>query len=299
MPDEFVDLSTNDDLEAAFAALRSNYAPTDEQPAEPTEDEGEEEEGNEGTEDESEESEPPAASDDVEIDGTVYKKSELAELTRLRDYLNSDPSTSANLQNAAAALEYSRQQAAATPPGVQPQPQPQWQPPAPPEGLDLEDPAIKSLWEQTVANAQQLEYQRQELVRRNVVETQSNVERAVTDWNGRYKLDDTTIANLRQAAAQSGVAAALEAQGRPIYDCITSALESAFWANPSLRNQYLDAIAEDTKRTAAADKSKQRKLASLSGRGSSVGSTKPPRDMTSEERHQGVIDALTEAMSRT
>lgn len=291
MPDELIPEDTDAALRDAFEQLRSNYGETaDETPEESTPDEGEDTEASE--EGEEEESSEPTDDDDVEVNGVTIKRSELSELLRLREFLDSDSSQS--LAQTAAQLEQARQRAAAPNPNLQP---PTYVPPAPPEGLDLEDPVIKALWDRQVNLEANLFAQQQELLRRSAVETTDQVERSVSDWNNKYKLDDSSLKSLREEAAATNLATVYAENGKSIYEGVHAALEAAFWSNPKLRSQYLLAAEESNKKSAAAQKAKERKLSALSGRGSSTSSAKPPAEMTPDERKQAVIAELDAAIN--
>lgn len=288
MPDELITTEEEQQLAAAFDRLRMDYQEpeeTNEPPEEPEEPSEEEEPDDESGE---------TASDDIEIaPGVSLSRTQLLELHRLSEFIGEGEGS---LRQTAAELEQARQRAAAVPaPAAQ---APSYVPPAPPEGLDLDDPTIRTLWDNQVQLAQAFEAQRTELLRRANAEVVDGVERAVTDWNAKYKLSEQDLTNLRQSAAAMNIAPQLESSGKSIYESVVSTLEAAFWSNPNLRNQYLVAQEESTRAASAAQKAKERKLASLSGRGSSTSANKAPAEMSADERKAAMIADLAAAMER-
>lgn len=293
MPDDKVTPEEAELYEQAFASLQAQFNSDSGGDEETNDDEGEETTEDEETNDESTDDESESTDDDDEIeveDGIKLKRSDIAELHRLRQFLDGD--TADSIRQSAQALEQARLNTTALPANL-----PTYTPPAAPEGLDLEDPAVKAIWERQTALEEQLFTQSQIAIQQRAATVRSDVERAVGDWNGKYKLDDKTLDSVRQAAANSQVAVALENSGKPIYDSVHAALESAFWADPNLRNKYLLAAEVDLKKTKASDDAKKRKLGALSGRGSSTSHSKAPTQMTADERRAAMVAEITEHLN--
>jgi len=231
----------------------------------------------------------------VDINGTSFTHAELADLLRLREYL--DGSLIESTRSASQALEQARQQASTFPPNS---PSPALadvsEAPTPPPDLDLDDPNIRVLWDNYAQLSQMVEAQRLELVRRENVETASFVEKACEDYQSKYRLDNSKMESLRLSAAQTGVGLALRNQGKSVYDSVIGALDAAFWSNPTLREAYLQGVEADNKTRASAQRRKEQKLASISGRQSAPRTTRPPESMTREERNQAMIAELAEAI---
>lgn len=290
MPDELINQTDEELLTSAFEQLRTNYTPVDEEVVDDPETDPEVVEDPEEEPDE-EVTEPET----IEVAGQKLSLSDIEELVRLKSFLDDD--TAATIRQSSEAVRQSQLRTPAVP-------QSQFVEPTPPEGLDLEDPNVKVLWENQVQMARVLDAQRQEMLSRQHSDIAGEVERAVTDWEAKYKLDDKTLADLREAAARTGIAAAMSTpidqggQGKSVYEGINAAMESAFWSNPTLRSQYLLAQEDAAQSTKTAQRNKTNKLSALSGRGSSPAKTKAPSAMTKEERQAAVIAELTEAMSR-
>ena len=289
----FMEPADAEALERAFEQLQSSYAdpdPTSSPASAEEEEEGEETSPLPSEEGEtSEEEETPEEEETYEIDGRTYTAAELAELARVRDHLLANPGTQQSLDAAAAAVRPAQLAPAAVPTYV---------PPTPPEELDLDDPTVKFLWEQQLQMHQQLESQRQEMIRRNVIETNAEVERSISDWNLRYSLDESNLAKVRERAASLNVAGSMVANGQSVYNATNSALEAAFWGDESLRSQYLRAAAEAERRTAAADRTKKTKLGALAGRGTTTGHSKPPTEMSADERRAAMISEISDHLAR-
>lgn len=291
MPDELIDPTDEELLSNAFEQLRTNYNPTGEEES-TTEEESTEESTEEEEESNDEESTEPET---IEVAGQKLSLADIEELVRLKTFLDDD--TAATIRQSSEAIRQSQQRTATVPTAA-------FVEPTPPPELDLEDPNVKLLWENQVQMARVLDAQRQQLLIRQNSEITGEVERAVSDWQNKYKLDDKILSTLREEAAKTGIAAAMSTpidqggQGKSIYEGINAAMESAFWSNPTLRSQYLLAQEEASKSTKTAQRNKTNKLSALSGRGGSPAKTKAPTQMTKEERQAAVIAELTEAMSR-
>lgn len=275
------------ELKEMFDALAAQYEDT----GASDEDAGEEEEESDDDESEEDESEEDDSDDDaVDLgDGTTLTRNEILQLRSLRTYLDANPAIQSSIDSATTAV--TRQPPAAVPP-------PQEFRLEVPEGLDLDDPTIKALWDQQELLARDLNNQRQELARRNLVETTDQVERAIVDWNAKYKVDTTQLSALRDRAAKTTMVSSLVSAGKSVYEAVNQAMETAFWSDDKLRTQYLNAAAEDAKRTARTQRSKTQKLSALAGRGTSAGSSKPPAEMTRDERREAMINEIADQMAR-
>lgn len=291
------------ELSAAFARLQEEYGQPieDTDPSTPPEEESDDEDetGDDGTggteeesDDESDDGESESASDIDLGDGTKLSATEAKSLLDFKRFLDGNPDTRANLDAARSIPPPPPAQPVATLPAAV-------TPPTPPEGLDLDDPSVKVLWEayqSVAANQQRIQ---QESLQRQQQENVAQVERAVSDWSTKYKVSETVLAGIRARAAASQVVPGLIASGKSTYDSIISALDQAFWSDPDLRSQYLAAAADDTKKAEAAARSKTRKLGSISGRGTTTGGNKPVRDMTPEERRTAMAAEIAEHMARS
>lgn len=264
-----------------------NTGESDEKPAEDEEIPADDEGGDEPDDDETPDDEEIPADPEVTLpDGTTLTHSKISELAAFSKFLESNP-------EAAAAVARGNQALSFQPPANQQA----LIPAAPVEDKDPEwletYPELRDFYNQSQTQAKMLEYQRQELLRREQIDMSANVERAVTDWNARYKLSDADIQKVRARAAELPTASTLIAQGRPAYDSVTDALESAFWTIPELRNQALTAQSADTQRR---DRAKKRKLSALGGKNQAPGN-RTPQPLTKEQRNDAVIAELSAAMN--
>jgi hypothetical protein len=294
-----------EELAAAFARLADGEefalgVPTTSQQSGDEEEEvpdGEEDDDSEhedsGDEEESETGDEEEGDDDAPIDlgnGTHLTRAEILELARLRDHFAANPEVAQRLDEAQSFV-----------PRQQPQPvaaAPTYSPPTPPEDLDLDDPAVKFLWEQQQALQQQVFYQNQELIRRQQVEQGADIERAVTNWNTQYHLDDAAISDIRVRAAKLNVLGNMIANGISVYDATVNVLEAAFWGDPTYRDQYLRAQAQDNKDNERTQRSKNKKLGALAGRGTTTSNPKPPSEMSKSERNEAMIAEIADHLAR-
>lgn len=243
--------------------------------------EEEDPEDEEVTPDESEESNEEEESEDdpesIDLDGERLSFEEIRQLRALDKYLKDNPAVERTLSQSRESIT-DPQSFTPVPPPVEE---------TIPEEI-ADDPSLRLIWERQQLITQQLESQRQETLRREQVSAGTDVQRAVTDWNAKYKLDDTTLQSVRARAAALGILPAQVAQGTPYYDATSAALESAFWSDPTLRNKFLTGQASSSRPTTD-QRAKTRKLNALAGRSTSSATPKPVSQMTSDERKEAMI----------
>lgn len=291
-------------LAAAFGQLATDYNPEPPAPITPTiqtqtgdlltdpeEDEGDEEEEDDDPtttttdEDDDDAEENPS----VTVGSRTLTHADLQKLLDLQDLL--DGPTEESLRRAREVA----QPVAPVSPAAPPAPQAL----TPPEGLDLEDPSVKALWELTTALHANQQTLNNQYLHRQQQEAVEQVERAVTDWQTKYHLDDTNLATVRSKAGATNVAAALVNSGKTVYEATNAALEQAFWSDDSLRTQYLNAAQSDNAKRERQAESKRRKAGQLAGRGSTSSSPKPVAEMTREERREAMTREIAEHLARS
>lgn len=288
-------MTWEDELAQAMSQLQGDIGTYGETtPTEPTEPEPEEEPESTpeepGEEEETGEEEGGDDDDSIELaDGTTLTRSRLQELVALESFLNSSPQTVESIRSAQPIPAQSQSPLPPQPTLI----------PEPPEGLDLDDPTVKFLWDQHVELAQVVEYQRDRINQQILADAQSQINSSITDWNNRYKLSDPDLKKVQTRAAEIGTVGTLVSAGRSVYSATNDAMEAAFWSIPELRNQFLTAQTEDQKRQAVVDRKKQQKLSALAGRGGSTPPRQPPESLTREQRQEAMVAELQEYLDRS
>lgn len=178
----------------------------------------------------------------------------------------------------------------------------------PPPDLDLDDPAIRHLYEQNQAQAAALNdlrdqvHSHDDFLNRQQQETSASlVARARSSFQQQYELDDAQMERIEQVAAGLQVLPALAQGFNPAtgqYEspdtlaAIERALELAYWTQPETRQREYQRQADQSK---LVTKRKQ-KLAAVSGNSGSVPRTSPA-PQTQEGRRTAMIQEVASAMS--
>lgn len=183
-------------------------------------------------------------------------------------------------------------------------------PPAetPPPDLDLDDPAVKHLYDQSVAQARELQALNERLsnhddfLNRQRQETSASlVNRAKASFQQRMELDDVQMGRLEQIAAGLQILPALAQGFNPStgqYEspdtlaAVERALEVAYWTQPETREREFQRQVSQR----ATDNKRKQKLAAVSGNSGSVPRSLPA-PQTQEGRRQAMIQEVATAMS--
>jgi hypothetical protein len=178
----------------------------------------------------------------------------------------------------------------------------------PPPDLDLDDPAVRHLYEQHQAQARQLQELNDRVVAHDDFlnnqqrETSASlVNRARASFQQQYELDDIQMERLEQTAAGLQILPALARGFNPStgqYEspdtlaAIERALEVAYWTQPENRErEYQRQMNQRT-----TDNKRKQKLAAVSGNSGSVPRSSPA-PQTQEGRRQAMIQEVATAMS--
>lgn len=252
--------------------------------------------------------------------GTPFDPQELAQLQAIRDQLRADPELRSKIADhfvGRTAPQVVGPRTAPTDPSVQPiappapfqpaiQPQQPFQtstPPGVPAGLDqldLEDPAIKFLWD--TIQGQQAEIQR---TRQTVEQTQQltaqQVSQQVNDqyevaakgFKTKYELEDKDLTHLSEVAARMGVMPQLLSGVDPltglpvrpdVIAAVDRALEIAYFTDPTYRQREWERQGKQRR----SDAQRQQRLAAVSGSPASVPRTSPA-PTTAEGRKDAML----------
>lgn len=177
--------------------------------------------------------------------------------------------------------------------------------PALADELDLDDPAIKALYELTQQQgkqlqglSEQLQTHSTELYNRRLEELTATTNRAAETFKTQHSLDDNQMQKIREVASRLEVLPALMKGVNPLtgvheaVDTVTAverAFELAYWQMPEFRDKEYQARLEQWR----ADKSRKQKLAGVSGSSGSVPRTpSKPRDET--EMRKALIKEVAE-----
>lgn len=244
----------------------------------------------------------PAPEDDPNLvqlaDGIAVPRDELIQWTQFGQFLRENPEYAARVEAALSADESAG--------GVVAAPSPAGSPPAaaslatPPEGLDLDDPQIKALWDQHVATLntiERLESNVQHLdqyVQHSQIETtQSLLNTARASYQSANNLSDTEMQTVYDVAGRLQVLPALLSPTDPItgvprevdpLSAMQEAFDLARWNIPELREREMKLKADEAK----ADTKRKQKLSSLGGSSGSVPKT-TPEPKNAQERRAAMI----------
>lgn len=183
------------------------------------------------------------------------------------------------------------QRAPAAPTAEQTGPQKPAPPSAPPEGLDLDDPAVRILWEelQTQRAATQqvndlIARHEQQLSQQNQATTESLINRASLEFQKAHSLSNDEMTKIKDAAGRLQVLPSLmqpldpfTGQPRRVdpMQAIDQAFNIAYWQMPELRERELQRVTKEARE----DRKRKTKLSALGGSsGSTPRSTSVPND---------------------
>lgn len=219
--------------------------------------------------------EPPAPPAEPESAPTSLSDAEVAQLVAFRDELRENPELASLVSNYFAG----QQPPAPAPESSQPVP-PEPTAPAspaltPPPDLDLDDPAIKAVWEANVANHQRIaqlesmfQVQQQQARLAQSAQSESFYNRATESFRQSHNLEKSDIDRISQVAARMGVLPSLMSGVDPITglpsrpDPLTALDRALQIAYDQLPEYHPEQTEKNTQR-------KQR-LAAVSGRSGSV-----------------------------
>lgn len=184
-------------------------------------------------------------------------------------------------------------------------PPPPASPLAPPDDLDLDDPAIKLLWENLQAERSARE-QQAEQIQRHEAQLQSTtaatvtsaITRAKTSYQTQHNLSDKDMTEIEEVAGRLNVVPSLMSPVDPTTGlprkvdplrALESAFELAHWQIPRLREAQIAAFQS----TATADTKRKKKLSSLGG-SSGNSTTRQPQAVPTNpaERRQAMISEM-------
>lgn len=167
--------------------------------------------------------------------------------------------------------------------GAQGEPaKPEPQAPAVPEGLDLDDPAVRALWNELVAQRdlvaranETLQRHESQLTQQNQSTTESLINNASLQFAKDHDLSETEMKRVRDTAGRLQVLPALISPTDPITGvprkvdpmaAIQEAFNIAYWQLPELREREMQRLTKKQRD----DRKRKGKLAALGGTSGSV-----------------------------
>lgn len=168
--------------------------------------------------------------------------------------------------------------------GAQPEPARPSEPQAPtvPEGLDLDDPAVRALWNELVAQREMvaktndlLARHEAQLTQQNQSTTESLINNASLQFAKEHNLSDTEMQRVRDTAGRLQVLPSLLAPTDPLTGvprrvdpmaAIQEAFNIAYWQLPELREREMQRLTTKQRE----DRKRKGKLAALGGTSGSV-----------------------------
>ncbi len=242
--------------------------------------------------------EEPAAPEYVEIAGKKIPTNAAPQVAELYDFIHRHP------KEAAAFLDVLEGKATVVPADAQQQ-QPETEPAAPfnppadedwefvPDTLREKAATVDQLAEKVQQFEQYFEAQQQQQAEAAAAEAMRAVTDGVAAFRETYDVTDDDLEQLRQEAADLGVARRLqETNGGDATKAVRDALEIAYLRNPQYRERELE------RHTARAleESQRQAKLGALNGSGGSAPRTEP-QPSTAEQRQASIVDAVRAAMN--
>lgn len=215
-------------------------------------------------------------------DDLTLSRDEARQWAQFGQYLRANPDAAAriaaSMEADAEAAEAAQAQASTQATGA---PQTGSQTPIlePPADLDLDDPAIRLLWDQHVATQtaltalnERVQYNESFVTRQQQENTESQLNTAQAVFSEKHHLSADEMARVRQVAGNLGVLPSLLAPFDPVtgaprqvdpLKAIGEAFDMALWAIPEMRERELESRVEENK----ADNKRKQKLSSLGGSG--------------------------------
>lgn len=176
-------------------------------------------------------------------------------------------------------------------------------PPEPPEGIDLDDPAIAALWNQHVdtlaaqTRMEEMLRQHDDWINRSSRETlQSLTQEARQSYQTEHNLSDAEMAKVYEVAGSLQVLPSLMQPTDPITGvpravdpmaAIKQSFEIARWQIPELREREVQLLVEQRK----PEEQRKKKLSSLGGSGGTAPKTKP-EPKTEADRRAAMIEQV-------
>lgn len=261
---------TGDEMEEFIKSLEGGYAgyganvnlstllPQGQEPEPAPEEESPDEE--EGEPDEG----PPPDDDDLVINGNRYPRADIERLLNFDQYLRSNPDAAARVTEAVTNKP--------SVPEAKPEAPPQYTPPELPEGVELDDPISKLLWDQQVATHKELhevrESQRKQVEAFNQTQQQQYERQAAADMETALSkfstdfpsLNEDDVAQVRNEGVQYLPAMLQQMNGA---DALYRSMEIAVYANADLRQKVSSESPNPTKEQKS--RTRKQKLGSISG----------------------------------
>jgi hypothetical protein len=242
------------------------------------------EDDDENGDDDSEDDQTPAPStgddDTVTVNGQSYQRADVERLLEFDKYLKANPNVAKRMAEAANA-ESAQPNVSPTPPAP---PSPvEFKAPEPPEGLDLDDPQTKFMWDQMVESRRESWETRQLLGQTTAQiqqsqqasdkrQAQEDMSQALTAFKQQFPhLNDDDIATIRSDATPL-VESMMKSH--PPVEALRRSMEAAAWANSDMRPK-LDDPAKPNPTAQQRSKTRKRRLGALAG---SSGNSAPKVD---------------------
>jgi hypothetical protein len=298
---------SSEDMDAFIAQLESGYEgnvnlstllPQD------SGDSGEEEEpplDEPPVEEEQPSEEPQGEADDFfTVNGNQVPRSDIERLYQFDQYMRANPDAAQRVSDALATPQPAREPDVPAPAAPAAQTN-TFEPPSPPESLDLDDPRDKILWDahvlsqrsswenqQAIARIQaQYNSDRQEQINR---QASLDMETALSRFHSTFpNLNDDDVAQIRSEAAP--LVPAMLAQNEPVH-ALYKAMEVATYANADIR-QRIDSAPKPT--TGQRSRSRKQRLGEISGSPRSAPKTEArPQYSSDRDMVQQFADALAQ-----
>lgn len=284
-PEPELDEDLQTALEAQFGG-ESPAATTPEDDVEPNDGGADDEPGGEeGAGGEDVEGASPPATEPTMLDlgdGVQIALDEARTLHGFGQFLRENPEIAARVEAALRGGEASDTTTAPTP-----EPVGEFTPPEPPEGVDLDDPAIAALWQQHVdtlawqARTEALIRAHDNYISQSAQETmQSLANQARTSYQQENNLSDSEMAKVYELAGALQVLPALMQPVDPVTGlprpvdplaAMKQSFDIARWQIPELREREVQTLAESR----STESKRKKKLSSLGGSGGTAPKTKP------------------------
>lgn len=178
--------------------------------------------------------------------------------------------------------------------------------PAPPQGTegeppdpyaDIDDPAVKAKlqdYDQRFAKVDTIWQQEQ---KRQLVEAESAVTTASDTIKDRYGLDDDTVRELQNEAAQLNIVPALRAQSGDMRTAVEKALDIAYWQNEEFRQGAIETEAFKQ----ATEIERKARAGKITGTSGGTGRPDPAnvKDMSEGDKRTAMANMIREAQTGT
>jgi hypothetical protein len=231
---------------------------------------------------------PEAGGVDSPASGDGLPPERISELNALHSWMEANPEQAMALLQARTAPAVAEPERAA--PVVSPQPVAA----EPPPDLDLEDPAIRYLYDRLQRQEQALlrvgQQSQEQIVRGHM----SSVDQGLARFSQEHPdLSAEDIMAIRQSPATQNIFAAYAQQNpNDIAGAAHRAFNDGMWTVPTVRQAQLDKVAAPA--VTELDRARQNRWSGVQG---GQGGTRPLAPMTKQERDQGMHEAIRQAMT--